>query len=130
MITVFWDHEGVILVDVMLRGETINSHTYVRMLTELGKHFKQVRPYKNPTEILFQHDSECSHTSLETWEAITKFVWTMLPHPPYTPYLTPSDFHLFVAVKDSIRSTKFDTDVDVIHTVRTWLREQDKAWYP
>jgi hypothetical protein len=32
MITVFWDFEGVILVDGMLTGQTINSDSCVRML--------------------------------------------------------------------------------------------------
>jgi hypothetical protein len=40
MITVFWDCEGVILVDAMPRRETINADTYVSMLTEFTKHFK------------------------------------------------------------------------------------------
>jgi len=29
MITVFWDIDGVILVDVMARGEAINSDAYI-----------------------------------------------------------------------------------------------------
>jgi len=28
----------VILVDVMPRGETVNSNTYIRMVTDLKKH--------------------------------------------------------------------------------------------
>ena len=36
MITVFWDCEGVILVDTMLRGMTFNSDAYFRMQTELS----------------------------------------------------------------------------------------------
>jgi hypothetical protein len=32
MIAVFWDTDGVILVDVMTRGETINSDIYIKTL--------------------------------------------------------------------------------------------------
>jgi hypothetical protein len=35
MITVFWDIDGVILVDVMARGETINSDAYIKTLQKL-----------------------------------------------------------------------------------------------
>jgi len=38
-------------VDAMPRGETIKSDAYIRMLTELGKHFKRVWPHWNPTEL-------------------------------------------------------------------------------
>jgi len=40
MITVFWDCEGVILLVALLRWETVNSNTYVRILIELGKYFR------------------------------------------------------------------------------------------
>jgi hypothetical protein len=39
-ITIFWGCEGMIVVDLMLRGETVNSDTYIRTLSELGKCFK------------------------------------------------------------------------------------------
>jgi len=35
MITVFWDIDGAILVDVMARGETINSDAYIKTLQKL-----------------------------------------------------------------------------------------------
>jgi len=75
----------VILADMMPTEETINSDAYIRELTELKKCFKWIRPNKNPTQILLQHDNEWPHTSLRTWKAIIKFGWTVLPHPPYTP---------------------------------------------
>jgi hypothetical protein len=73
MITVFWDCEGVILVDVMPRREAVNSDPYIKMLTEFRECSKQVQPHKNPMEILHQHDSARVHTGLKTLEAITKF---------------------------------------------------------
>ena len=53
-------------------------------------------------------------------------VWT---HPPCSLNMSPSEMHLFGALKDAVRSIKFDTDIDVICAVRTGLHEQDKAWY-
>jgi hypothetical protein len=41
MITVIWDCKGVIIVDInAARGDNSNAH--IRMLKELGKHFKTV----------------------------------------------------------------------------------------
>ena len=42
MITVFWDIDGVILVDVMARGETINSDAYIETLQKLKQRYRQV----------------------------------------------------------------------------------------
>jgi hypothetical protein len=43
-------------MDMTLTGQTINSYAYDGMLKELRKHFKPVRPHKNPAEMLLQHD--------------------------------------------------------------------------
>jgi hypothetical protein len=39
MITVFWDVDGVILVDVMARGKTINSDVYIKTLQKLKQRY-------------------------------------------------------------------------------------------
>ena len=53
----------------------------------------------------------------------------MLPHPPYSPDLALSVFHLFGPLKDALRGTRFEDDESVIRAVRTWLREQETSWY-
>jgi histone-lysine N-methyltransferase SETMAR len=105
MVTVYWDREGVILLDVMQRGITINSDMYISMLTKMQKCFQCVRPDKNLGEMLLQHNAR-PHTSNTTWEAVTQTGWTMLLRPTYSPGLAPSDFHLFRHLKDAVRGRK------------------------
>jgi histone-lysine N-methyltransferase SETMAR len=119
MATVFWDCEGLVLIDMLPRGLTINSEVYVETLK---KRFRRVRPHKDMTKVLLHHDNAKSHTCLHTREAITKLQWTALPHPPYSPDLAPSDYHLFSPLKDTIRGKKFEDDEEVISEVKIWLR--------
>jgi len=79
--------------------------------------------------MLIQRDNTRPHTSLRTQEAITKFGWTVLPHPPYSHDLGPSDFHLFGPLKDTLHGTCFEDGESVIRAVRTWKREQETSWY-
>jgi len=39
-----------------------------------------------------------------------KFNWDILEHPPYSPDLAPSDFHLFLHLKTHLAGQKFDED--------------------
>jgi len=78
---------------------------------------------------LIQHDNARPHTSLRTQEALFKFGWIVLPHPPYSPDLAPSDFHLLGPLKDALRGTRFEDNESVIRAVRTWLHEQKTSWY-
>jgi histone-lysine N-methyltransferase SETMAR len=55
--------------------------------------------------------------------------WAVLLHPPYSPGLASSDFPLFGPLKDAVRGRRFESDDDVVCTVRTLLRQQDKEWY-
>ena len=39
--------------------------------------------------------------------------WTILEHPPYSPDLAPSDFHLFPALQNHLSGHKYESDDDV-----------------
>ena len=47
----------------------------------------------------------------------------MLPHPPYSTDLAPSDFFLFGPLKDFLRGQKFKDDGEVKAAVRSWVRQ-------
>ena len=64
MITVFWETDGMILVDVMARGETVSLDAYIKTLQRLKQRYQQVRPNRNPGDMLIQHDSARTHTRL------------------------------------------------------------------
>lgn len=57
-----WDNKGVILMDVMLRGTTINSQAHIRALTKMNRRFRRVRPHENPVELLLLHTMRSGHT--------------------------------------------------------------------
>ena len=52
MATDFWDPEGVILIDTLHTGETINSDVYTNTLKKLKKQFRHVHPHKDVSKIL------------------------------------------------------------------------------
>jgi hypothetical protein len=45
--------------------------------------------------------------------------WELLSHPPYSPDLTLSDYHLFRPLKDHLRGHNYETDEAVQETVRS-----------
>jgi histone-lysine N-methyltransferase SETMAR len=78
---------------------------YIKTLQKLKEQYRRVRPNRNLGDMLLQHDNARPHTSLRTQEAIAKFGWNVLPHPPYS-----HDFHLFGPLKDIMRGTSFEDD--------------------
>jgi len=96
--TVFWDRKGVILLDFLEPGQTISSNRYIATLTKLEARISRVRPEKKT--FLLQYDNARPHTSFKTVEHTVNFGWTVVPHPPNSPDLEPSDFHLSGPMED------------------------------
>lgn len=55
--------------------------------------------------------------------------WEVLDHPPYSPNLAPSDFHLFGPLKKFLGGKRFQTDNDIKREVRRWLYSQETDFY-
>jgi hypothetical protein len=50
--------------------------------------------------------------------------WELFDHPPYSPDLAPSDYHLFTYLKNWLRLQRFNSDEELMEGVKTWLSSQ------
>ena len=64
-----------------------------------------------------------------TLEKIEKMGWEVLPHPPYSPDLAPSDYHLFGFVKNQMRCHHYETNEALQTAVRQCLRAAGMEFY-
>ena len=55
------------------------------------------------------HDNARPHTATATVSTIEELRFECIPHPPYSPDLTPSDFHVFGPLKDALSGKQFET---------------------
>jgi len=53
----------------------------------------------------------------------------VLKHPPYSPDLAPSDFHLFGPMKENLQGQKFADDNEVMEAVQSWLKATPKSFF-
>ena len=75
MATVFWDREGVLLVDFLVRGSTINSERYCETLKKLRRAIQNKSRGKLSSKVLFFHDNARPHTAIRTRELLDHFGW-------------------------------------------------------
>ena len=70
--------------------------------------------------------------------AVIRFLWAKglkandihsLPHPPYSPDLAPSDYHLFGPMKKMLGGQKCASDTEVQSVVRQWLGQQPASFF-
>jgi hypothetical protein len=51
MAIVFWDTEGLLLVEFLKRGATLNSDQYVQTLKKLKRQIRKVRPNRKMNQV-------------------------------------------------------------------------------
>ena len=111
----------------MPRGNTVKSATYADLLkNHLRPAIKSKRRELLSTGVLLQHDNARPHTVRSTVAAIQDLSFECLAHPPYSPDLAPSDFHVFGPLKEVMGSKSFRSDEEVQQAVHECLRSQPK----
>ena len=96
MMTVSFDIRGIVHVDWVPEGQTVNQVYYKEVLTNLCEWVRRRRPemWKNGSWVLHQ-DNVLAHNALSGKTFLTKHKITVLEHPPYSPDLAPCDFFYF-----------------------------------
>jgi hypothetical protein len=62
--SIFWDQDGIILIDYLPKGQTINAEYYLSLLVQLKDILKE-KLWRNITKgILFLHDNSPAHRTL------------------------------------------------------------------
>ncbi|GBM71170.1 hypothetical protein AVEN_193850-1 [Araneus ventricosus] len=66
---------------------------------------------------------------IRTRELLDGFGWELFGHPPYSPDLAPSDFHLLLHMKTWLATQHFGDDEELSAGVRAWLKSQVAKFY-
>ena len=116
LLSVWWDVQGIIHWEVLPLNQTINAAFYCLQLDRLHSNLVAKRPgLINRRGVILHHDNARPHAAVITRQKLLGFGWEVLPHPPYSPHLAPTDYHLFRALNNSFSQKIFD-DLDAVKT--------------
>jgi len=103
MITVLWGIHGFYLVDPLPDDQTYNSVYFITLLQRLKPILNRSGVFEKDCIFPLHLDNAKVHRSQYTNERANELGFTMLPHPPYSPDLAPSDFFLFGYIKEKLK---------------------------
>ncbi|GBP35549.1 Histone-lysine N-methyltransferase SETMAR [Eumeta japonica] len=129
MTKVFWDACGVIHIDYLEKGKTITGEYYSKLLDRFDVDSKQKRPHLAKKKVLFQQDNARVHTCLVTMAKIHELRYELLPHPEYSPDLTPCDYYLFPNLKTWLSGKRFESNEEVITETSAYFESLEKTYY-
>ena len=120
LLSVWWDWQGILYYELLPYGQTLNSALYCEQLDRLKLAIEQKRPaLVNRRVIVFHQDNARPHTSLMTRQKLRELGWEVLMHPPYSPDLAPSDYHLFLSMANALGGTNLAS----LEACENWLSE-------
>ena len=79
--------------------------------------------------VLFLHDNAPADRALATQKKLAYLGFQCLDHSPYSPDLSPSDYHLFPRLKKQLKSRHFTSDAEVIAAAKIWLDGQHSDFF-
>ena len=120
--SIFWGQDGILLIDYLPKGQTINAEYYLCWCN--WRTFWRKDAAEGHQGVLFLHNNALAHRALATQKKLAYLSFQCLEHPPYFPDLAPSDYHLFSGLKKQLKGRHFSFDAEVNAAAETWLDRQ------
>ena len=129
MLVMFWDKDGVLLIDYLVGGQTMNGSYYALLVERLRNAILEKRRGKINNGVLLLHDKAPVHKSNIVQAAIRRTELVELNHPAYSPDIALSDYHMFFHMKKFLRDKSFDSNDEVVMTVEDYLRNLNSDFF-
>lgn len=131
MLCVWWDQKGILFYELLKPGETVNASRYRQQMINVNLALIDNRPEwdgRHGRKILL-HDNASSHTAKLVKDTLKRFEWEILPHPPYSPDLAPSDYHLFRSMAHGLAEQHFANFEEVENWLQIWFASNSEKFF-
>ena len=75
------------------------------------------------------HDNARPHIAKLVKEKPETFGWKIIPHPPYSPDIAPTDFHLFRSMQNLLDGKEFENDEEVKSAIFTFFASKPQSFF-
>lgn len=130
LLCVWWSVRGIVHFEVLKPGQTVNADLYCEQLDRVHQSLMAKWPaIVNRKGVILQHDNARPHCAKRTLEKINALGWEVLPHPPYSPDIAPSDFHLFRSLQHFLCDKKYENMDALQKALSTYFAQKPLEFY-
>jgi [histone H3]-lysine36 N-dimethyltransferase SETMAR len=131
MLCIWWDQKGVIYYELLQPSETITGDRYRTQLMRLKRALTQKRPeWENRhNKVILQHDNARPHVARPVKNYLEGSDWEVLPHPPYSPDIAPSDYHLFRSMQPALSGERFTSYEGIKNWLDNWIASKEPDFF-
>lgn len=131
LLCIWWDQRGVVYYELLNPNETITGDRYRLQLMRLSRALKEKRPEwsERHDKIILLHDNARPHVAKPVQTYLQTLKWEVLTHPPYSPDIAPSDYHLFRSMAHGLSAEKFTSYEECKTWIDSWIASKDEAFF-
>ncbi len=131
MLIIFFDGQGTIHHECVQRGLGIGSEVYLGILERFQEHLRCRRPeyWSGQAAWALLHDGAPAHRADPVQQWLESKDIEQVPHPGYSPDLSPADFWLFQRIKSSLQGIRFESADDLQTAVNNVIDMIDQDEY-
>ncbi|EGI69030.1 Mariner Mos1 transposase, partial [Acromyrmex echinatior] len=79
--------------------------------------------------VIFFHDNARPHVAKVVKKYLETFKWDVLPHPPYSPDIAPSDYWLFRRMQHNLASHRSTSFAEIKNWLQNWIASKDESFF-
>ena len=102
--------------EMLERNVTVNKELYIAQLHRV-KEANRLKRHHRQSQTILLHDNLRAHVAQIVKAALQELEWEVIQHPPYSPDLAPTDYHLFRSLSNHMRGVTFENEKDL----KNWL---------
>lgn len=131
LLCIWWDQLGVVYYELLKPNETITGQLYRTQLMRLSRALKEKRPQYNERhdKVILLHDNARPHVAKPVKTYLETLKWEVLPHPPYSPDLAPSDYYLFRSMSHGLADQHLRSYEEAKNWLDSWIAGKDQEFF-
>ena len=113
--------------ELLTTGQAITGDLYSQQLERVQQALRLKEPaLVNRKGVLFLHDNARPHVARVVRDTI-QLGWETLCHPPYSPDLAPTDYHLFYSLDNHLRGNSFTIETDLRQALTNFFASKTRS---
>ncbi|XP_065506600.1 histone-lysine N-methyltransferase SETMAR-like [Caloenas nicobarica] len=130
MVTVWFSAASLIHHSFLNPGETVTSEQYAQQIDEMHQKLQCLQPAldsrKGP---ILLHDNTRPHVTQPALRQLHELGYEVLPHPPHSPDLLPTDYHFFKHLNNFLQGKCFHNQQDAENAFREFVESRSADFY-
>jgi len=99
--SIFWDQDGILLIDYLPKGQSINAEYYLSLLVQLKDILNAERRWKLTKVVLFLRANAPAYRALAKQKKLACLGFQCLDHSPCSPDLSSLDYNFSLHCKNN-----------------------------